>query len=470
MAGVEGRLLLERIVAVGEFLTSLKGRAALDIAKPQHVRSLQTSINGVGGLCVDEACAMTAAINSIDCLLSTERDVLLEAVVAKSVSPAVASAGFFSRRACQDYVAVGNYFTEDQWVIILSPDVSQASKIEALLGHCINLGLRLPGEPTMQQLAALHLLAAGEERMERMSAAERLQVYKALKHQFKRAVAYAAQAIQFLNVLPADPKSLKKDSLELWSAAFPQHEPVACKFSMQTLKKAVACIPMRSSRGDAMPFMRSSQQPPAPDLNMVGMGNVLQQFAAGVASQMASMQQAQQQMLTALTSGQSQRSGMLMLGGPSILNRTASQSLSDASESFPAADSQPRGQLALMPSRLNPSPESKKVEEPLEPKKVEEGAAPPKTVEEAALCMQAAMEKKAQAAKDAKESKDSTASGSKESQKKKGKNEKSATQQKDKENKSQASKKDDSEKQALKRKRQEQEPKAKVVEESAGRT
>ena len=128
-----------------------------------------------------------------------------------------------------------------------------------------------------------------------------------------------------LHTLPHDVASMKLTAPTLWAQAFSDEDPVASKFPAGILQKAISCIPMRISRSDSMqiaPAMRSSSsQAAVHDIGAAGLGNVLQQFAVGLSSQLASMQQCQQQMLMAMQ-GQAPRpdaasSQLMVEDGPS---------------------------------------------------------------------------------------------------------------------------------------------------------
>ncbi len=154
----------------------------------------------------------------------------------------------------------------------------------------------------MQVLTAIYMLSHdGQDSFDRMAPALRMQTYKAIKAEFKRMCSHMPPPPVRLQNLPFDPNVLKVSAPTLWAIAFQDAEPAPSKFSVAILQRAVACIPMRLTRSDSVPARASSSQQAAPDVGTgLVMGNVLQQFAMGMAQQFSMLQQSQQQMMTAM--------------------------------------------------------------------------------------------------------------------------------------------------------------------------
>ena len=414
MADAGGRQLLERIDAVGRFLHVLVGTAALEIARPQQVQVLRASILGLDRITLDEAAKANEKIMGFTFLMAAEKDDLLQAIVGKAAAavplePAGAEA---VRRVLQDYTALHSYFPASLWEVLQSAEVTASSKLERCLIHCGNLGLRNPSEGSMQILTAVYMLCHdGQASFERMAPALRMQTCKAIKAEFKRMCTHLPPPPVRLQNLPCDPNALKVSAPTLWALAFPDEGPAPSKFSVAVLQCAVACIPMRLSRSDSVPGRASSSQQAAPDVGSgLVMGNVLQQFAMGMAQQFSMLQQSQQQMMTAMglapasalpeqTTG-SPPSKLLMIGDAAsaesrFLRRAQSRiALTESAGSSPAA-SQPVPQVV---PAFPAAAKTTELEEPA-PAEQDQSGKQRKSVEEASAAMIAAMDKK-QAAKD----------------------------------------------------------------------
>ena len=234
--------------------------------------------------------------------LATEKDSLLKPIVGKAAALPVEPAVEAGRKVLQDYTALHSYLPASLWEVLQSAEVSASAKLERCLVHCGNLGLRNPSEGSMQVLTAIYMLCNdGQDNFDRMAPAMRMQTYKAIKSEFKRICTHMPPPAVRLQNLPVDPNVFKGSAPTLWALAFQDDEPAPSKFTVATSQRAVACIPMRLSRSDSTPARASSAQQAAPDVGSgLLMGNVLQQFAMGMAQQFSMLQQSQQQMMTAM--------------------------------------------------------------------------------------------------------------------------------------------------------------------------
>ena len=142
MALVSGRALLDKADAVSTFLKSLEGTSALEVARPQQVRSLMTAIAASTCLSLVEASSLIDRVTSFTFLLASEKEDILQAIDAKSnaLEPAVADAAAGSRKVLQDYTVVQS-FTASMWAALLSAEMSTPTKLQTILMHCCNIGL-----------------------------------------------------------------------------------------------------------------------------------------------------------------------------------------------------------------------------------------------------------------------------------------------------------------------------------------
>lgn len=410
-----GRQLLERLDAVGRFLHVLVGTAALELARPQQVQVLYAAIQGLSCITLDEAAQANEKIMSFTFLLASEKEDLLKAIVGKAALavPLEPAGGDAGRRAMQDYTALHGYFTASLWDLLLSSEVTASVKLERCLVHCSNLGLRNPSEGSTQILAAIYMLCHdGQDNFDRTAPALRMQTYKAIKAEFKRMCTHMPPPPARMQTLPVDPNAFKVSAPTLWALAFQEAEPVPSQLSVAVLQRAIACIPMRLTRSDSTPGRASSSQQAAPDTGTgLVLGNVLQQFAMGMAQQFSMMHQSQQQMMTAMglapgtaTSEQtsSPASKLLMLGDSAesrFVKRAQSRlALTEAAHAS-TADSKPAVPQVVpaVPAAMEAAEREKPV-----PAQQDQSSTKRKSVEEASAAMIAAMDKKLQAAKDSK--------------------------------------------------------------------
>ena len=299
MALVGGGAVLVRIDAVGKFLNALVGTASMDVARPQQVHAIISAINSLQTMTLSDAAAATEKLTTFNFWTAAEKDSMLAAVVAKAGSEASSATGSAQLRRCsQDYSAVHGYLPAKLWLMLCSDTEVTTNKLESLLMHCSNLGMRTPSEGTMQIITAIYLLTADAKSFDSMAPSVKLNAYKAVKTTFRKLLSRLRDPPLHLSVLPADPRELPP---ALFQLAFPkQHEgPANSTISIASLQNAIAGIPMRSSRSDSGCRATSSHQL-APDIGTVGIGSVLQQFAMGVVQQLQSVQQTQQQMLDAM--------------------------------------------------------------------------------------------------------------------------------------------------------------------------
>ena len=170
--------------------------------------------------------------------------------------------------------------------------MSSAARLETLLTHALNLGLRNPSEPSYQVMAALYLCQIEKQQVVgSMDAAMRLHCAQNIKAVFKRlSAAQRSPGFPFPPQLPASAVEFQRDLPSWWDLAFPSRDcPVPCRICRSELMQTTARVPMRITRVDARP-MQSRHQPTAP----VQLQLSTSQPAAPQQMMMAMMQQFQQ--------------------------------------------------------------------------------------------------------------------------------------------------------------------------------
>ena len=138
---VSGRALLDKADAVGTFLKS-RGH----ISTRSSSASAGAKLDAVAAstcLSLVEASSLIDRVTSFTFLLASEKEDILQAIVAKNnaLEPAAADAAAGSRKVLQDYTVVQSYFTASMWAALLSAEMSTPTKLQTILIHCCNIGL-----------------------------------------------------------------------------------------------------------------------------------------------------------------------------------------------------------------------------------------------------------------------------------------------------------------------------------------
>lgn len=201
-----------------------------------------------------------------------------------------------ARRSLQDYTQLAHYIDENMWAELLCKETSQNNKLNALLLHCMKLGLQLPSEPTYQAITALFLVVAeGKDKVAHLSPAVRHETYKSLKTTFKRLLSRSGHTGPFVSELPLQPAAFLKKYPTWHACAFGDGGPALSKLQHSELMTVASMIPMRASRQDAKQPMQVqvNSSSDMPFGQMAQFGNCLLQ-------QMQQMQKVQQMTLQAL--------------------------------------------------------------------------------------------------------------------------------------------------------------------------
>ncbi|CAE8715593.1 unnamed protein product, partial [Polarella glacialis] len=182
-------------------------------------------------------------------------------VLLLAVSAAVGQAGpvltLGGRRALQDYGAFGHYISEKMWQVLEGDQMTSASKMETLLWHSIELGLRCPSEPTPAHITCLYLLTVeGSTKTMRMSPVLRHETFKAVKACFQKMKTKYDYKFNHVIILPMDPAEFQREHPTLFAHAFGDAKPATCKYTCQDMAKVVNAIPMRSNASSSKSCMQ----------------------------------------------------------------------------------------------------------------------------------------------------------------------------------------------------------------------
>ncbi len=280
-----------RISAVQRLLSSLKGTKSFATASKAQSQALQNELLKAS-LTLEETADIADAIRTLPW---DEEDGEAPLAALLSAGSSLGASGVqkvAQRRALQDYSSLMNYFTEEQWMLLLSNTASSSEKMSLIIQHASVLGLRCPTEGTMQKLTTLYLLCAeGVGPTKAMLASQKLAM---LKHMKKEVKALAkSNPLVYLQLLPQSPQLLLEEHCELYQTVFRSQPPVACKFCLQEFVEVSASVAMRSSKLSPS------------TLNLEGSN--FSQVAGCVMQQLQAMQQVQLATIAALQGGSSPR-------------------------------------------------------------------------------------------------------------------------------------------------------------------
>jgi hypothetical protein len=287
-AAAAGNQVLDRLVAVQTFLGSSTklGVAAFQSAKIAQHKALLALIRETP-LCLATA---TATNKAFDQELWTEDElILLTTAVMNRVTTSTIALPITQglRRGLQNYTAVANYFTEQQWVALRNAQVSDGAKMQMVVDHLVAMGLRCPTENTVQAATCLYLLVADPEKARTMHSSMKLFTFQAMKGKLKK---QALQAIpsdaEYIMHLPMDPADCKATYPAVWAAAFKVEEcPIMCPISAVDLSHGALSIPMRVTR-----HVDAARMPVQVELPL---SQATQQMATNMMMQMQNMQKVQ---------------------------------------------------------------------------------------------------------------------------------------------------------------------------------
>jgi hypothetical protein len=126
------------------------------------------------------------------------------------------------RRSQQDFTTVHYYLTERMWEAMLDGSVPSDTKLTALLGHCIHLGMRCPTEPSMKWVCSLWLVCSTDSsELARLSIIDKTLKFKQVKLHFNQYRLKAPEPPVWVERLPAKPVELLRDFPLLYRTAFP---------------------------------------------------------------------------------------------------------------------------------------------------------------------------------------------------------------------------------------------------------
>ena len=149
------------------------------------------------------------------------------------------------RRLQQTWTALHNFFSADQWDLLMSPEMSSTAKLDIILQHAAKLGLRLPSEPSSKWLASLWMVTGETENLQKYDANQKRSLYVYVKDRFHTLTNGMAEPPQWLDRLPETPVELHRDAKVLFDSTYDQiGMPVPSRIpavTITTVNQTYAC-------------------------------------------------------------------------------------------------------------------------------------------------------------------------------------------------------------------------------------
>lgn len=226
-------------------------------------------------LSVQEAGRVLAAIESIPWPAGAKEG-LTSLIAARTAAPPVFSASARSR--LQDFRALSDYFTEEQWAALLNDRTSAQSKLDMVISQAVSLQLRNPSEFTYQRLVALYLACTeGYSKAVGLNAQVKYNSVQHLKRCFRAAPKPPLELV--LLSLPSEWTAFAAAHPLLARKVFGAQTPAKCPLGQAELDSLANSVPLRSTSK----LMFSADQPlsrqaSAPSADMMSMFAALHQM------------------------------------------------------------------------------------------------------------------------------------------------------------------------------------------------
>ena len=217
--------------------------------------------------------------------------------IAQALVAEPAASPLRARRKQQDYTSLHGFFAEGERLVLRDDSVAMVSKVQLLISRAGKLGCRCPTEPSLKMWASLAIATGGDHAS--MTPAQKGEMHRFLRTEFKRAVRYLPDPPAYLEKLPTVPQDLQRLCPQLYREAYESTgPPVACMVDSTLLISVNSSFRCRGADRAAQPT-----NAPAPLTVASPGGDALSQ----IASMMLSMQHQNQQLLQAVFAPQTGR-------------------------------------------------------------------------------------------------------------------------------------------------------------------
>eukprot|EP00929_Paragymnodinium_shiwhaense_P073383 TRINITY_DN3737_c0_g1_i1.p1 TRINITY_DN3737_c0_g1~~TRINITY_DN3737_c0_g1_i1.p1 ORF type:complete len:584 (+),score=162.04 TRINITY_DN3737_c0_g1_i1:96-1847(+) len=198
----------------------------------------------------------------------------------------------------QDYTAIANMLTGDDWSALLAEGVACSVKRDRLIFRLSKLGCRNPDERTSKLVTSILLMVTQPwSACQGMPACVKAQNMKAWKDEFKRQTRHTATPTTWLQTLPNCVEHFRVQHAGLFADVYGHAAPVKCQLDWQQLQLLNSSYTCRTGQARANQVLLSGGAQPQPGGQMEQFGNMLLQG-------MSQMYKQQQQMMEFMFRGQ----------------------------------------------------------------------------------------------------------------------------------------------------------------------
>ena len=233
--------LVEHLTAARDFLADLKSQkiypemlAAQGVAIRDTLQNATVDIAYAGRISklIKDIGWDEDFVNELLKILSTACTQKLAAITTKN-----------ARIVLQDYRNIDQYFTKEEWELLLSSDAPTTVKLELIGGRAQQLGLRAATEPTWQRITGLWLAAS--EGIDASLAQTATTKHQAFCHVKKAVKAKRSDTVgaAWLPDFDANP------DVKLLQAVFGKNRCLPCQLETVKFSALTASIPMRATSG-----------------------------------------------------------------------------------------------------------------------------------------------------------------------------------------------------------------------------
>lgn len=277
--------LRERTKLVERLLAALQGKPAHEQASAKQSSVFAAHLTNTR-LGLSDQVELSELLAKIPWFSEKHRDDVLALCTGGRVEPVSSvQATSKTRRNLQDYGAIVNFYTEQQWAVMLSDVATPAQKLQTLVEQPHSLGLRCASETTIQKLTTVYLcVSEGAVQAKALPVSTKLAMTRHIKGELKTLGDAPPQV--FLQSLPPTPQQLQVEQPTLYASVFSKSGPVPMQISLQLFAELLPSVRCRGCKAGV-----------GPGLETTNFSQVAGQFMA----QMQSMQNMQMATLQALS-------------------------------------------------------------------------------------------------------------------------------------------------------------------------
>ena len=151
----------------------------------------------------------------------------------------------------QDYRAISQTLMQEQWDVLLDPNISFEVKVDLLLSHCKGCGAYAPSEPSIRKWSSILMLSHFSERQRlRLSTGDKVGWRRFVRLAWMPLVRHDQPPADYVKILPASPDDFKALHPKIWSHVFKHSAlPTTCPIDVRELVAMDASNPSRGGGG-----------------------------------------------------------------------------------------------------------------------------------------------------------------------------------------------------------------------------